>query len=704
MDPLLRELVESGPEDEEVSVILRLEKGAEPPASVQIVSRFGEIATARIRRSDIPAAWESDQVASMKAPQVVVPPPPPPSGMTDQDEFDEAEDTGFDDAANATAAASLAGVPEDGRGVVVGVCDWGIDFTHPNFRLDDGRTRIEALWDQRGSGDTLAPAPYKRGRLLTRDAINQALLQSDPCRALGYHPASADANDSGTHGTHVVDIIAGNRRAPGSVVGLASGSDLVFVHLGAQRVGELGNLGDSAGLLEGLDFLRRQAAGRPCVMHLSAGKTGGPHRGTTLLERAVDAMLLETPGLVLVQSVGNYADAAMHTHARVGPDQQHTLRWTIPDDDRTPNELEIWYSGQDVFEVQLIAPNGRTFSVPLDGRERITNGSRVWGNFYHRLHEPNSGLNHIVIFLYATAPAGQWRVVLRGHDVVDGRLHAWIERDAGSRFQSRFTRSQATSLYTTNTICNCYRAIAVGAYDATQSDRPPTVFSSRGPTADGRQKPEIAAPGFRIRAARSLPRGGWAPGQSRLCVKSGTSMAAPWVSGTVALMFQAAGRPLTIHEVRRILIGTSDPHSGPSGRSSTQLGYGYLNTAAAVNAARRLGAEQPAPADGSAARQAVEDVGAAASVDVEMMAPELSESEVAAESALAPGETVLTLSEAAPRSAIEWTERDCGCSGGAYQTSPASQLDYSQSYPSVLNPEFVPGELREVLERDESDR
>src|SRR4029079_17285523 len=116
------------------------------------------------------------------------------------------------------------------------------------------------------------------------------------------------------------------------------------------RLAELGNLGDSVGLLEGLDFVRRQAAGGPGGLHLSAGKTGGDHRGRTLLEIAVDAMLLE-PGIALVQSVGNYADSAMHTHARVGPDRRHVLHWVTPQNDRTPNELEIWYSGQDVFEV-----------------------------------------------------------------------------------------------------------------------------------------------------------------------------------------------------------------------------------------------------------------------------------------------------------------------------------------------------------------
>ena len=43
-----------------------------------------------------------------------------------------------------------------------------------------------------------------------------------------------------------------------------------------------------------------------------------------MLELAVDSML-QQPGIVLIQSVGNYADAAMHTHARIGPDQRRVL-------------------------------------------------------------------------------------------------------------------------------------------------------------------------------------------------------------------------------------------------------------------------------------------------------------------------------------------------------------------------------------------
>jgi len=583
MDPKALELYESGPADEEVSVILRLADGAELPPTVRIVSRFDDIVTARVLRDEIPRTRTSPGVLSLKASDIVTPPSP-----FEALEYADAIDEAADGRSMPQGAGAFAG-PEDGRGVVVGVCDWGFDFTHANFRNADGTTRLRCLWDQRGgAGDPLAPAPYNYGRLLTREAINAALADADPCASLGYEPASGDPSNTGAHGTHVCDILAGNRREPGSEVGLASGSDIVFVHLAAPRLDEVANLGDSVGLLEGLDFIRQQAAGQPCVLHLSAGKTGGPHRGDTLVERAVDAML-KKPGIALIQSVGNYAHTAMHAHARVGPDQRHTFDWLTPRNDRTPNEIEIWYSGHDVFELTVIAPGGREFSTALNSRVQIGDGTTVWGNLYHRLHEPNSGFNHIVVYLYTAAPSGRWQIRLHGREIVDGRLHAWIERDAGGRYQSRFRRTQASSRYTTNTICNSFRAIAVGAYDATQPNRPPTRFSSRGPTADGRQKPEIAAPGYRVRAARSRPKQGWQPGDSRLTVKSGTSMAAPWVSGTVALMMSAARRPLTIHEIRCILIGAADPHAGPSGRTSTQLGYGYLNVAKAVEAARELG-------------------------------------------------------------------------------------------------------------------
>ena len=73
-------------------------------------------------------------------------------------------------------------------------------------------------------------------------------------------------------------------------------------------------------------------------------------------------------------------------------------------------------------------------------------------------------------------------------------------------------------------------------------------FSSRGPTIDGRIKPDIVAPGFNILSARALPdefgecdpdtRPGLLQSKEGLTFKAGTSMASPVVTGTTALVRQ----------------------------------------------------------------------------------------------------------------------------------------------------------------------
>src|SRR5262245_26717219 len=140
MDPLLWELYEGGDENDEVSVILRLAPGATPPPTLRIVARFGDIATARINRGDIVTARQSPGGLSLKASGLVAQPPP----IESVEEY-----VGDEGEAEASAPVDRSAIG-DGRGVLVGICDWGIDFTHPNFRNPDGTTRLEALWDQRG--------------------------------------------------------------------------------------------------------------------------------------------------------------------------------------------------------------------------------------------------------------------------------------------------------------------------------------------------------------------------------------------------------------------------------------------------------------------------------------------------------------------------------------------------------------------------
>ncbi|MBI3943773.1 MAG: S8 family peptidase [Chloroflexi bacterium] len=84
------------------------------------------------------------------------------------------------------------------------------------------------------------------------------------------------------------------------------------------------------------------------------------------------------------------------------------------------------------------------------------------------------------------------------------------------------------------------KAITVGATSDTSPDFSGiTDFSSRGPTADGRIKPDIAFPGLNVTAARATGTAMGRPVDNFYTTASGTSMATPHCTGSVALLLQA---------------------------------------------------------------------------------------------------------------------------------------------------------------------
>jgi subtilisin family serine protease len=569
MDPSLQEVID-GPHDDLIEVIMKLRGSYAVPLGVQPISHFGPVITARVRRGDIRRVYSNVNVQAMKAPKLL-----------------ETSETKYGGITSAKVNdIRRPPVPETGRGVIVGVVDWGFDITARSFRTLDGRTRIVALWDQRDGTPNGDATPYGYGRVHRREKIDRALNSPGPETTLGYRASDADSG-SGSHGTHVAHIAAGT----GSKIlpeGLAPKADFIFVHLAAGSLSGLATLGDSVRLLEAVDFIRRESCGRAFVVNISVGRHGGPHTGLTLVEQALDAFLEEAPGRAIVMSTGNYFNSRAHACGRLIPGQSVELNWQTHASDVTPNELELWYRNTDRFYAKFYAPNRQVLaSVPLGkNTEMVVDGIKI-GKCYHRPYDSTSPDHHLNLFLYPGIPGGNWKLVLTGEEVSDGRWDAYVERDATCQgCQSVFVGPHVSKSGTTGSICNGRLTITVGAVDHTRlaSDGLPELasFSSSGPVRDGRQKPDIVAPGVNIVSARSMsydfPLGG-------VVRKSGASQAAPYVAGCLALIFEAAGRPLTIHETRAILMSTAKPLLR-NRESVARSGAGFVDLAHALAATR----------------------------------------------------------------------------------------------------------------------
>lgn len=171
-----------------------------------------------------------------------------------------------------------------GKGILVGVVDSGVDFFHPDFRNEDGSSRILRLWDQSVNGNP--PNGYTKGTEYTKDEIDEALVlgETEGRRLIALHieevPVARPLIPSGDfsgHGTAVLGIAAGNGRASDGVNrGVAYESEILVVKMGNAGTNSFPR---TAELMEGIDYLVRQAAalGKPIAINISFGNNYGSH-------------------------------------------------------------------------------------------------------------------------------------------------------------------------------------------------------------------------------------------------------------------------------------------------------------------------------------------------------------------------------------------------------------------------------------------
>lgn len=398
-----------------------------------------------------------------------------------------------------------------GKGILIAVIDSGIDYAHPEFLNPEGTTRIEVIWDQTIEGKP--PIGYQRGTLYTKEQIDEALQQGND--RLSVVPSV----DLSGHGTHVAGICAGNS-------GVAPESQIVIVKLGTPSKRSFPRTTE---LMEAVNFVTQFALERrmPIAINLSFGNNYGGHDGSSLLETYLND-IASIGRMVISCGSGNEGSTGRHYGGQLLEGENATIQLSISEYESSMN-LQIWKSYADQFRVYVSSPSN----------VRVGPINQVLGTQRFRL-----GTTNLLLYFGEPAPynrdqeiyiewipegdyidEGIWTIELEAERIVTGQYDMWlpVAEATGTRSRFLFTNEERTLTIPST----AEKVITVGAYNSELDAIAP--FSGRGYTRRNQIKPDISAPGVNILSAS--PGGGYS-------VRSGTSMATPFVTGSSALLME----------------------------------------------------------------------------------------------------------------------------------------------------------------------
>ncbi len=465
-----------------------------------------------------------------------------------------------------------------GTGVVVGVVDGGFQYNHITFydANNSSELRVKRVWNQSANK-----------KYTTQSAIESA--QYD------------DTQDDSGHATHVTGIAAGSY-AGNSYYGVASDADIVMVSYGSSNTA----------ITDGINYIfdYAKSVGKPAVVNLSLGQHMGPHDGTSTFDKALDGMV--GAGRIVCGAAGNEGEYPLYSEATLAAGESHTFILDPSDQyySGTKSFADFWGDEGQKYTMQIVYldANGNELAAGTSTAvATATSKTTSWINSTYAsgsitayaqmsTDATNNRGNVYLYFKNNFKPKNNYKVGFKVTAQNAGTIRVW-----GDDYNSIYWEDGQTT-HTVGEIGGTANGIiTVGAFVTNRrsgygltSVGTIATFSSKGPTSDGRIKPEITAPGACIASAvpntSAITSSGDFDEAKSATVNgttyywgymNGTSMATPFVTGVVATWLQANPN-LTPEQIKEIMAQTAQTDSYTGTCPNNTWGYGKIDAYAGL--------------------------------------------------------------------------------------------------------------------------
>lgn len=508
----------------------------------------------------------------------------------------------------------MAPLPQDyrGRGILVGFIDDGIDFNHPDFKDSAGRTRVLRIWDQSQPFNALrTPPAYGYGQLWDSTDINNGICTS---------------TETSGHGTTVAGTASGNGLSTGTHWGAAPSSVIVMVKSNFAATNWMNTVADA------VDYMYKLAdsLGLPCVINASVGDYYGSHDGRDIPALFMDSLIRAKRGRLMVAALGNSGTLPpYHLETNVNSDTSFTwFEYNAPGGgDAFPYGsvyFEVFADTADMQNVQFSMGADKTtpffehrgqapfrnaydflgttltdtiFSTAGNVLGIVDYYAEIQGSLlFMQVHmqEPDSNNYYFRFSSFGNGRFDVWSGEWLGiSDMVNTGLPSaglfpdivhYVSPDSAKTMVSSFQCLESVvSVANYNNIQN-YIGYDMNPVSLGEPEGAIASSSSRGPTRDNRQKPDVAATGnvtfspgplailstlISVAPFKLLPDG-------MHMRNGGTSMASPVVAGIGALLLERCPQ-LSWEEFKSHINTTAYTDSFTGTVPNISFGYGKVD-------------------------------------------------------------------------------------------------------------------------------